>query len=286
MSRKSRRIAAGLAALLCVAAGNDRTVSAEPDAITFYDMIVGIIEGPDPIPMLLWQPDQELDPQADSDPRKDGRPDIFFHPATGRPLAVWAHGNGSDHDIVFTEWNGQGWNNPVLIAGGSRDDLDPRVFVESGGTVQVVWWSATSPQIVYRANRRPGSSSWRTEAVNSGGPSGRRPSVAAWGGNVYVAYERNRASGGQEIVLARVGSGGQYTRSVIAVTTNPAPLDAWLHVEQGRTWIDWKHAADRIAYSRLVTTTWSAPATVVWNDPSWFGELAAREEALAQVFGP
>ena len=69
-------------------------------------IILGVIEGPDPIPQVIWEPVRDIDPDlvlnADGALRGDGRPDVAMDPETGWPHVVWAYFTGPDFDIVHS----------------------------------------------------------------------------------------------------------------------------------------------------------------------------------------
>ena len=68
-------------------------VSANPSPSGVSMMILGIIEGPDPIPQILWEPVRDVDPNLYLNPegaaRGDGRPAVATDPVTGWPHVVW-----------------------------------------------------------------------------------------------------------------------------------------------------------------------------------------------------
>jgi hypothetical protein len=289
MIRGHRSLAAVLMIAVSLALGvpSRAEVSAEIAGLSAYVVVVAIIEDPDPIPLIIWEPVRDIDPSrilnADGGPRGDGRPDADYDPIAGRPAVVWAFNAGVHHDIVFAEWLGDAWGSTSRITTGVENEIDPRIFIEDNGTAHVVWWVPGSPTPLRYVVRAAGSSTWSApQALTPPGASGRRPSVAIVGGELVVAYERN-AAGGQEVVVAR-RSGVAWSTTVVASTPRLEALDPVLHLENGTLWVDWKHAIGVVAYSRF-GGTWSAPAVVPWLDPSWFGEQDARALVRQAVLG-
>jgi hypothetical protein len=245
-------------------------------------IVLGIIEGPDPIPQVLWEPVREIDPalvlNRDGAIRGDGRPDITYDPATGRPFVVWDYNNGGERDIAYSEWLGTAWAPVRFLSTGSEDERDPRAFVEPDGRVQVVWW-VTGVGRVERVEREDGRWSAPETVVASGAE---RPSIAVWQDSPSVTWERPIAGGGgREIVLSRRSGPDMWTSDVIFTSPRVLPLDSVIHINGGTQWVDWKHAPTALAWSRHDGVDWPAPASVPWDSSTWLGEHAARELARA-----
>ncbi len=255
-------------------------VSIELIGPTSYVVVVGVIEDPDPIPRLIWEPVRDIPPSlvlnASGANREDGRPDGVVDPTSGRPVVIWAWATGADHDIALAEWNGSSWANPSYLTSGVADDVDPRITAAPDGTLWAAWWAGGSTPTVSLASRAPGQSVWSvpTVAAFPGGP-GRRPSPAVWQGALLVAFERTSGST-QSVIVATRGSSQSFSEQVVVSTTRTAPLDPVLHVAAGRLWVDWKHAPGTIAWSEFAGGSWGPVQTVPWTDPSFFGEHDAR----------
>jgi hypothetical protein len=59
------------------------------------------------------------------------------------PVAVWAHPNGADYDLVFSKWTGRSWT-PVSFVDldNPYNDLDPRIAMNSIGRPYMAWYRA------------------------------------------------------------------------------------------------------------------------------------------------
>ncbi len=272
-----------LAAVVLVAWGTGEVpaeVSAQQHDDGTYVLVLGVIEGPDPIPQIIWEPIREggefivLNPEGTD--RGDGRPDFDFYGS--HPVAVWSFNSGSDHDIAFTRWNGETWDPIEFLSSDLADDLDPRVYVDSGGTIHVVWWVPGTPDRIRYVNGTPGN--W-SSAIDLAAV-GRRPSIGDFGGNLAVAYERPTPEG-QEIVVTTLG--GHAADEAVATILGPERLDPVLSQEAGRVWVAWKHSDLQLGYSEWIGGTWTAPLFVSWSDPGWIGEQNAREAVRQAVLG-
>lgn len=270
---------AGLAlAVLAATTGAFRAeVSADPTATEVRVLVLGIIEGPDPIPQGIWEPVRDVDPvlflNPDGAERKDGRPDIATDPVTGWPHVVWAYNNGIDHDIAYSRWDGDGWLETEFLTSHVADEIDPRIHVDFEG-IHVVWWEADAQTVRYVKRSR--LSDWGVpERVND--RPGLRPSVATWGGTVLVVAEAEGGHGGKDIVLSKRLGHGEFEAEIVGATPGDLALDVVLHVERDRLWMDWKRSGWEFAYSEFAGDGWTPVATVPWTDHSW---TAVKETRL------
>ena len=244
-------------------------------------ILFGGSDGADPIDPLGWYPYRSgqtvMILNSDGVAREDGRPDIAWH-ADGAPVVVWAWNLGTDHDVALAEWDGDDWAAPAFLTSSTSDDLDPRVFLEPDGTVRVAWWTDGTPSAVF-VMTRPAGGGW-SAPVQVAGPdeSGRRPSVAFFDGALRVAYERASDVPGmaQEIVVATEQPGGTFSYEVVAATARADRLDAVLHAERGKLWVDWKQDEALIGYAECEAGAWTAASPIAWTDPSWIGVEMTR----------
>lgn len=252
-------------------------VSADPTATEVRVLVLGIIEGPDPIPQGIWEPVRDVDPALFLNPdgagRKDGRPDIAKDPVTGWPHVVWAYNNGIDHDIAYSRWDGDGWLETEFLTSNAVDEIDPRIYVDFEA-IHVVWWETGTQTVRYVKRSR--LSDWGVpERVND--RPGTRPSVATWGGTVLVVAEAEGDLGGKEIVLSTRLGQGEFEAEIVGATAGGLALDVVLHVERDKLWMDWKRSGWEFAYSEFAGDDWTPATTVPWTDHSW---IAVRETRL------
>lgn len=248
-------------------------------------VVVGIIEGPDPIPQGIWDPIRDVDPalllNPAGGPRGDGRPDIAFGPSTRWPHVVWAYHNGSDYDVAYSRWDGEGWLAPEFLTSSVFNEVDPRVHVDDDA-VHVVWWVEETNGVWLMAQSRRGE--WGPpEQVT--GLSGMRPSVVTWEGTVLVASEADDGQGGKEILLAtRLGPEAFATEFVDSGPENQ-PLDVMLHEDQGTLWMDWKRSGSEFAYSEFAGDAWTPVAVLPWTEHSWVAAEEMRQTVRSLLLG-
>lgn len=249
--------------------------------VDLFDLILGIIENPDPIPQVHWVPltvDPDSPDAREPGERIDGRPAFEFDRITEEPFLTWAYDMGTDHDIAVNTWRKNHWNRKIeFVTSSTVDDVDPRLYVDHHNYLYVTWWEDDSRSRIMLAKRS--GHSWGA-SIDIG--CGRRPSVARWQGDLVVAYERDNALG-QEIVFARSFMGGPFVPEVVAVTTRTTRLDPIVHVRAGRMWIDWKEADNVIAFSTYDNGVWRMSMAKAWTDPSWLGELTVRHTIELQL---
>ena len=263
-----------------------------PGAQTFSSLVMTIGDGPDPVPTGVWQRFREVPLawvlNADGFVRGDGPPDIVGNGGSGLPAVVWAWHTGSDHDIACSEWTGTQWSPATFLTSGLEDELDPRAFVETDGTLHVTWWSRGDPDRVFVSSRPP-NLSWSVPfEVTSPGGSGSRPSVAVHQQVMRIAYERSGSAPGviQEIVVATRHEDGTFTHEVVAQTARTARLDPILHVERGMLWLDWKQDDTHFGCSRWSTSGWQAPGTEPWSSGTWVGVEDLRRTIRKSMLAP
>lgn len=286
--RMTRFSWAGYLALLLLLA-TIPAVRAEVVSGPNYIILMGITEGPDPIPQVQWTPVLQPPTAAvlnqDGWLRDDGRPDIAVDPMTQTPAVVWAQDQGTDHDIAFNEFLDQAWRlEPELLADTFVDELDPRIFIDTDSTVWVTWWEDGPSSRILVRSRPLGSESWNEPILVTA--SGRRPSVAVKDGRLLVAYERDISTGGQDIVVASAKQEGGFVYDVVATTARTEPLDVILHSLHGRLWMEWKHDFSMFAYSELVGDAWVAPTSRPWVDRSWLGQEMVRKLIQLELTAP
>jgi len=262
--------------------------SSEAD-LNIFDLIMAIIENPDPIPQVHWIPltadPNDADTRA-SGYRNDGRPMFEIDRSNENPLLTWAYDAGGDHDIAFNVWRKNDWHRKIeFVTSSTVDELDPRIYVDGQDDVYVTWWENDSSSRVMAVKRI--NNGWGVP-IQLG--TGRRPSVAMWDGGLVVAYERDNALGsGQEIVFARssMNTIGEFVPPVVVATTSrTGRLDPVIHASGGVLWIDWKAADDIIAVTRLDGGVWQSTVNRSWTDPSWVGELTVRHIIEQELTDP
>ena len=248
-------------------------------------IVLGITEGPDPIPHAPWNPSPGGSGVLSSlsEIRDDIRPDIFFDSSTGTLVVAWAYRTGADHDIALSIWNGTTWDTEFLTSS-TANELDPRVFVDDDGTFFVTWWEPELERVLL-TSRAADAQLWLQPvevAVDA-----RRPSVASYiDGDLMVAFERTAAGGSQEVVLARSSApSGTYSFQVVATSESADPLDVEVHVSGIHAWIDWKHSGDEFGFVELINGTWSRPTFIPWLDGSSPGAERMRLIVRKTVLG-
>jgi hypothetical protein len=254
----------------------------------FYILILGIIEDPDPIPTISWEQarDGATDPLLDVDGglRNDGRPDEAFDPETGWPVVTWARSAGSGYDIAFSSWTGEHWSEIEFLASSAHDEMDPRAHIDAFRKTFIIWWIAGSPDKVFLTSRAGGVIHWKDQTLIAN--DARRPSVVTHDDWIVVAFERDLAAGGQEVVVAFIAEDGSIATEILAATSRSERLDAVVHSSGRLLWVDWKHSDVEFAYSIMEDAGWSAPVTVPWTDKSWIGEETVRRIIEVEVLSP
>ena len=128
-------------------------------------------------------------------------------------------------------------------------------------------------------------------AVSAIGEGARRPSVAAFNGALYLAYERPSQMPGvysEVVVVRRDGNGALSVEAIFptAQTDAETRLDPILHAAAGRLWVDWKNAAGQMNYAHWQPGGWTSPVTRACPDGSWIGAEMVRQLIRWSVLAP
>jgi len=244
-------------------------------------------EEPDPLGLdtLFGESDKFLEIDPGSATVDVGDPHVVVDPRTGRPLVTWATYVGPDHDIAFAEMLADGWGPIRFLSSTLDEDSDPKLFLAPDGTLYVTWWQHDPRQPVLLATRRPGDAVW-SYPFEVTAP-GRRPSVAVAEGRVWIAFARDAADGGQQVVARAESPGAEPREFVLATTARTEPLDIMVHAESGKLWVDWKHSVNEFGYLEWVDGSWQdAPRTFPWVDLTDEGENQVRRAIAKEVLEP
>jgi hypothetical protein len=254
-----------------------------------YVVLVEIIEDPDPIPQgtdPLQVPKVSYVPLPTGS-GSDVLAGLVFDPDEMWPLAVAAYLDGTRPAVEFGVWTGARWEAvPVSAEAEPRGAREPRGFAGGDGTLHVVWWIPGAIDSVKYAGGLSHGATWTArEPVTRPGEAGRRPTVAAFQGLVFAAYERP-ATGALEVVVAVRDIGGAWRSELVTTTRRTERIDTLLHVEGGRMWLDWRHSDAEVGWSQLVDGVWGAPAALpIGGDADDEDVEAARELVRQTVLG-
>lgn len=280
----------GLLAVLLLSSALPLRADGSGDSIEpgCYIIILGIIEDPDPIPTITYEyvlnGGGDYPAGVNGSQKSGGRPDAAYDPATGWPVVTWASNAGGDSEVAVNVWSGESWGETAYLSSSVFEDLDPRACIDAFGEVYVVWWKSGSTEKIYLVSRKNGAPSWKNPELMVNG--GRRPSVVRYGDRIAIAYERDRAGGGQEVAIAYFDDDGGSFGEVVAETERTEPLDAVVHTSGQLLWVDWKHSETKFAYSVLGEGGWSDAVVVPWTDHSLGGEQAVRRMIREEVLSP
>lgn len=278
------------AAFALTAAAAHAELSVDPNGSRVNTLIVGIItDDSDPIGRA-WEPFRPIPSERILNPaghlRTDGRPDISYaaaivgapDPVTVQwPVVVWSYRTGNDHDVATAEWTGTAWSAIEFLTATTEEDLDPRIFIEAGGTRHVVWWTAGATERVFLRSREAGSETWTAAVEVAVGA--RRPSVAVFGGTLRVAFERDTAAPemSRDVVVLRQETGGAFVEEFVLSTARTERLDAVLHARGSKLWLDWKHGQQVFGSARFVDGAWGGVNEPAWPCSSWVGVEDTRK---------
>lgn len=208
-------------------------------------IIVGIIEDSDPVgtwTRTLTRPDA-IHLNVNGDLNGDGRPSMAHDPDSGRTAVAWARFNGSDHDVVVSVFDGGAWSDPVVVAGGTGDQLDPALAIDpADGSLHVAYWNAAPDERVYHAVGTPAGDSWSPPVpVSEPGDIAVRPGLAFHQGSPVIAYESHNfgIEGLPKQIVVATHDGGAWTHEAVEQTQRTGTNRVGVHSVYGRLWVDW-----------------------------------------------
>jgi len=140
-------VVASLAVALC-ATGIRAEVSAELDVEGNYLQMI-VTSNASVKKLKLWTVQRErpgiIPLNPDGDLTGDLWPAIIENPLNlNHPWVLWSRFNGTDYDLVWSQWLGSGaWNEIDWLEsspGVVGDDLDPSLALDGEGRPYTVWW--------------------------------------------------------------------------------------------------------------------------------------------------
>lgn len=226
--------------------------------------LVSIIgDAPDPFPQI-WQryslPTSgaiPLNPNGSSS--GDGPPAILVHPHTGEAIVAWARNTSGAFDIVISRFHDGAWTEPVVVAGGLVDEIDPSLAADAEGTIHLVFGTEGSDRAIWHVEGASDLSSWSEPVrVSESGVAAARPDIVVHESVVRVVYESHDLGFGstpKTIVLSR-RDGSEFVREVVAITAHAGAAAPRVGSHAGRLWVDWVDAmyatgAGELAWIRL-----------------------------------
>ena len=182
----------------------------------------------------------ELNPQGETN--GDGMPSVVTDVNTGLVAASWSRNSVNGFDIVASRFVAGAWTLPQVVAASSANELDPRLMVDPGGSVHMLYWvDGATPQVFHRVAPSDLSSWSAPVLVSQPGVASCRPVSAFYNGDLRVAYEVHNFGNGntpRQVVLARFEDGA-FVPEVVAMTNNLGEVRPQVHSHAGRLWVDW-----------------------------------------------
>lgn len=243
-----------------------------------------------------------LNPQGDA--RADGWPS-FAQRADGLPSVAYA--TAGDAGDVWLAWHdGTNWQSARNVSDRAGADFAPSVVLDGWNNRFIAWNNTRGSRVsvMLAGVRNDGTDQTGVLELTARQRDGRKPSLAAFGDDVYVAYE-DQANGNDDvpyIAIDRVMPDRDPDRSLHcsgentpdlsrSATIRTALTDRALHgeplvnVEDGELWITWIDSRTRVGWVELTGPgTFSEPAYRPY-DPN-LGPEGTLEDIRNQVLAP
>jgi len=155
-----------------------------------------------------WSQDIRVNQDALTVPANQGAPDLAFDAASSTLYAIWHDNRAGNYDIYVARSTdgGRTWHevegNPVNDDLRGADQLNPALAVDEEGILYAVWQDERNGNSdIYFALSCDGGESWSRNVFVSNDPESPEateqwqtsPSLAVYGGKVYVAWEDERS---------------------------------------------------------------------------------------------
>ncbi len=199
-------------------------------------------------------------------------PDGALHCA----YANWFLGN---RDVYVTALRDDKWSLPVLVSRTTGESFDPAICAGTDGRLRIVWADTTPGESVIYAAHFDGQN-WPYAPVPNG--KGSRPTVAADGATVHVAWQDRLASsetGAYDALASKQVNGGEWGLPHMVSDTRDAHsmLPRVAVNGQGQCHLVWQEEREGLYVIRHATLWtepegWSEPVDV--SDPAFDARLA------------
>lgn len=187
-----------------------------------------------------------------------------------------------NREVYVVTWDGARWSLPQPVSHTTGGSYDPSVCLGSDGIIHLAWADTTPGESwIYYAARRNGA--WTNAPVPNG--RGSRPSIAANGGEVNVAWQDRSPATGRYDVLAAARHDGEWTLPNL-ISDAPEVHSLFPRIAsstRGHCHLIWQEERDQVYVIRHADhwpLGWTAPVDV--SDPAVDARLA---HALPNRYG-
>ena len=243
-----------------------------------------------------------LNPQGDA--RADGWPSMAVR-TDGLPSV--AHATAGDAGDVWLSWHdGVAWRPAVNVSHRAGSDSGPVLVLDQWNNRFLAWNNARGSRlsVAFTAVRSDGTAQLGVSELTARQRDARRPSLAAFDADVYVAYEE-QANGNEDvpyIAIDRlipprnpdwsVNCSGENTADLsrsatirTCLTERSLLADTQVHVEAGMLWVTWIDNRTRIGWVELRSPGEFSEPYFRPYDPS-LGTESALSDVREQVLAP
>lgn len=179
-----------------------------------------------------------------------------------------------NREVYVVTWDGAKWSLPQPVSHTTGGSYDPCACVGSDGTIHLAWADTTPGESwIYYAARRNGV--WTNAPIPNG--KGSRPSIAAVGGEVSVAWQDRRAATGRYDILATSRPDAEWTLPHL-ISDAPEVHSLFGQIAastRGHCHLIWQEERDQVFVIRHAdrwATGWATPIDV--SDPAVDARLA------------
>lgn len=171
---------------------------------------------------VRWSPQQQL-----TQGEYNGFPSAAYD-SHGVLHLVWYGFDGRFYQVVYSEYRGSHWSQPVQISLGYPDSVNPSIAIDARDNLHVAWYKYSPSTKSYQINYREYSARqarWDSQKqISVGLHTAMNVSMAIdHGGTLYLAYDGKRTQSGGSAVYLRTLENGEWSSQE---RLSPVDLDA------------------------------------------------------------
>ena len=210
--------------------------------------------------------------------------DSHINPSTGNVEVVDSVLLSGDYEIRHVIDMGQGNYETTFLTANADDELEPRILIESDGTVHVAYWRDTATLKAIVRTYDPVTDAWSAERELNGSAGGKAPEMAHDGSDPWFVFETAESAGSG--VDVGIITDDPDPINTVRLGTNDGSLaaDPIIVAESGALWVTWVDDDTYVAWSEYDPSndSWS---TVQLESYASDDVAAARARVRDDVLG-
>ncbi|ANM30648.1 hypothetical protein ABI59_15295 [Acidobacteria bacterium Mor1] len=210
--------------------------------------------------------------------------DSFINPSTSNVEVVDSVLLSGDYEIRHVIDLGQGNYETTYLTANGDDELEPRIVIESDGTVRIVYWRDLTTPDALVVSYDPVAESWSAERTLNGSAGGKAPELAYDGTDSWFVFETGESAGSSVDVGIIAEEPDPINTVRLGTNDGSTAADPIIVAESGSLWVTWVDDGTYVAWSEYdsANDSWS---TAQLEDYSADDVSSARARIRDDVLG-